>query len=114
MVHDYVAQDVATKYSNSIVKQSKVKQDDPFEMRETSKAVLRDISGFMRNKNGMSSDETALLFNSYSKLRSGIGKDIEIKSKSGIIDDIDSLISNEEAAVKDLQGNINKRNREKI
>ena len=113
MVHDYVAQDVATKYSNSIVKQSKVKQDDPFEMRETSKAVLRDISGFMRNKNGMSSDETALLFNSYSKLRSGIGKDIEIKSKSGIIDDIDSLISNEEAAVKDLQGNINKRNREK-
>jgi len=113
MVHDYVAQDVATKYSNSIVKQSQVKQEDPFEMRQTSRAVLRDVSGFMRNKNGVSSDETALLFNSYSKLRSGIGKDIEIKSKSGIIEDIDSLISNEEAAVKDLQGNINKRNREK-
>ena len=113
MVHDYVAQDVATKYSNSIVKQSQERREDPFEMRQTSKAVLRDVSGFMRNKNGMSSDETALLFNSYSKLRSGIGKDIEIKSKSGIIDDIDSLISDEEAAVKDLQGNINKRDREK-
>ena len=100
MVHDYVAQDVATKYSNSIVKQSQVKQDDPFEMRQTSKAVLRDVSGFMRNKNGISSDETALLFNSYSKLRSGIGKDIQIKSKSGIIEDIDLLIADQQLSIE--------------
>ena len=111
MVHDYVAQDVATKYSNSIVKQSQVKQDDPFEMRQTSKAVLRDVSGFMRNKNGISSDETALLFNSYSKLRSGIGKDIQIKSKSGIIEDIDLLIADQQLSIEGP--NIPKKDRQK-
>jgi hypothetical protein len=104
MVYDYVAQDVATKYSNSIVKQSQAKQEDPFVSMETSKAIVRDIAGYMNdgNKQGLTSDETAELFNSYPKLLGGIGRDIEIKSRSGILDDIDSLISEAEANRKEL------------
>lgn len=104
MVYDYVAQDVATKYSNSIVKQSQAKQEDPFVSMETSKAIVRDIAGYINdgNKQGLTSDETAELFNSYPKLLGGIGRDIEIKSRSGILDDIDSLISEAEANRKEL------------
>ena len=104
VVYDYVAQDVANKYSNSIVRQSTIQREDPFVSMETSKAIVRDISSYMNdgNKNGLTSDETAELFNSYPKLLGGIGRDIEIKSRSGILDDIDSLISEAEANRKEL------------
>ena len=119
MVHDYVAQDVATKYSNSIVKQSQVRREDPFVPILTAKSILKDVKSATDDfpggpKAGLTPDETAKILNSHELVLGNLGKDIEIVTKAGIIDKIDSLLAEEDEAVKELTGSYNKKDKAKL
>ena len=105
MVHDYVAQDVATKYSNSIVRQGRVNNDDDDDILYTGERIVKDIQNLTegKNKDGLTSDETAELFNSYPLLLNALnGENKKIRSRSDILGDIDNLIVNEEDKKNDI------------
>jgi len=119
MVYDYVAQDVATKYSNSIVKQYQAKQEDPFEPILTARSILKDVRSATDDfpggpKDGITSDEVANILNNHELVLGSLGKDIEIVTRAGIIEKIDSRLAEAEKTVKELAGNYNKTDREKV